>query len=494
MSWHISVLPVCALSLPTLIICLLCRRRITARECLAHPWISDVTLTQPIRSHYESSTSVDSSISLSMDNMVSSAETSPISSATSSFAAGQSSYDTNYSAPLEECLAVEDRKDSGIGHRVSLSTSLTQGLSAALISSVQMPSDDTRPQSRGNSSDWLGQQREVSPSPSPSPAWAEHPGRSASIDSTASGSGTAGDETAPVKRLPADSQHNNDASTPLVELADMPPSSSGRRASTEAESTRESQPQLCASPQLPASESRPVVLGKKDVSPEVNKSDEVMRLLREGLSLTDGSSGRSSPNQSNTSSCLSIEHRWLYTDSCGRTVSASKSVPSTLPEPGMSPAWDMPSARSSLAVTQQGMSEVMRLLTVGVPLTEGEEDTEAEQGPCPNKGGSGQADKPAESDVLRRLRVCTPPGSPRWQQRSTSSGTVSPQREASPHRRRTSKPRPDSFVLPVEVQEAILKGDLDLAKIEETPEGHPSPEKGKTHKVFATKRRQTAWN
>ena len=492
----------------------LCRRRITARECLAHPWMNDVTFTQPIRSHYQSSTSVDSSISLSMDNMVSSTETSPISSATSSFAAGQSSYDTNYPVPLEECTTMEEGKDSGIGHRVSpsqLSSSLTQGLSDALVLSVRRKtsSDDTQPQSRSNSSDWLSHQRELSSSPS----WGEQSGRSPSIDSTASGNGTTSDETALVKRVSASSRQDDNTVIPAVALGDTPPSSRGGKASAEAQSTSDSlsQTQLCDTPQLPSAESRPVVRGEKEVSPEVNKADEVLRLLHEGLSLTKAGSEGSMPNMTNASSCPSIEHRQLYTGSSGRSLtassgrnltassgrslSASKSVPSTSPRPGLSPARDMSSARSSSAGTQHEMLDVMRLLTVGVPLTEGKERTDAEQEQWANRGGSRQADKPAESDLLKLLRVGITPESPLWHQKDMSSGSVSPQLGASPQRRRTSKPRPDSFILPVEVQEAILKGELDLAMIEEAAEGkHPSPEKGKSLGALATQRHRTAWN
>lgn len=459
--------------------------------------MSDVTFTQPIRSHYESSTSVDSSISLSMDNMVSSTETSPISSATSSFAAGQSSYDTSYPVPLE-CTAMGERKDSGIGHRVSpsqLSSSLTQGLSDALGLSVQRKtsSNDTQPQLRSDSSDWLGQQRELSSSPS----WGEQSRRSPSMDSTASGNGLTNNETAPVKRVSASSQQDNDTLIPTEASGDMLPSSHGGRASAEVESTRDSlsQTQLCNTPQLPSADCRPVVRGEKEVSPEVNKADEVMRLLREGLSLTKGGSEGSMPNMANASSCPSIEHRQLYTGSSGRSLSASKSVPSTSPQPSLSPARDVSSARSSSAGAQQEMSDVMRFLTVGVPLTEGEEGTDAEQEQWANRGGSRQADKAAESDVLKLLRVGITPESPLWHQKSMSSGSVSPQPGASPQRRRTSKPRPDSFILPVEVQEAILKGELDLIMIEEAAEGeHPSPKKSKSLGALATKRHRTAWN
>ena len=460
---------------------LLCRRRITARECLAHAWMSDVTFTQPIRSHYESSTSVDSSISLSMDNMVSSAETSPISSATSSFAAGQSSFDANYSMPLDECMAVGDGKDSGIGHRASplqLGSSLAQGLSNALISSVQWDtlSDDTRPQSRGNSSDWLGQRPEVSPSPSLS--WAERSGRTTSMGSSASG--IACDETTPVKRVAVSSLQSSHASTPPVEVGEVPPNDHRGKSSTEVESVR--QPQLYATAQLPSDES---TRRKKEVSPEVNKADEVMRLLRDGLSLTNGGSGSSSPNLVSTSSCVSIEHRRLYTDSGRRSITASRSAPLTSPLPGLSPARQVTSTRSSSAGAHQGMSEVMQLLTVGVPLTEGEEGSETEPALWATRGDSRRGDKLADRGISSPLRVNSTPEPSQLHQKGVSSETVSQRPGASPQRRRTSKPRPDSFIIPVEVQEAILKGDLDLAAIEEATERHPSPE---------TKHRRAAWN
>lgn len=460
---------------------LLCRRRITARECLAHSWMSDVTFTQPIRSHYESSTSVDSSISLSMDNMVASAETSPISSATSSFAAGQSSSDANYSMPLEECMAVGDGKDSGIGQRASplqLSSSLTQGLSTALISSVQWntSSDDTRPQSRGNSSDWLGQRPEASPSPSVS--WAERSERTTSM-----GSGIVCDETTPVKRGAVSSLHTSRTSATLpVEVGDMLPNDHRGKLSTEMESVRHSQ--VYATAQLPSDES---TRGKKEVSPEVNKADEVMRLLRDGLSLTNGGSGSSSPNLVGTSSCLSIEHRRLCTDSGRRSVTASRSVPLTSSLPGLSPGRHVTSTRSSSAGAQQGMSEVIQLLTAGVPLTEGEVGSETEPTLRTNRGDSRSADKPADRDI-------TTPEPSQMHQKGVSSGMISQRPGASSQRRHTSKPRPDSFILPVEVQEAILKGDLDLAVVEEVTERHPSPEKGRTCDALATKHRQAAWN
>ena len=388
-------------------------------------------------------------------------------------------------------MAVGDGKDSGIGHRASplqLGSSLAQGLSNALVSSVQWDtsSDDTRPQSRGNSSDWLGQRPEVSPSPSLS--WAERSGRTTSMGGSASG--IACDETTPVKRVAVSSLQNSHTSSPPVEVGGAPPSDHRGKLPTEVGSVR--QPQLYATAQLPSDES---TRGKKEVSPEVNKADEVMRLLRDGLSLTDGGGGSSSPNLVSTSSCLSIEHRRLYTGSGRRSITASKSVPLTSPLPGLSPARQVTSARSSSAGADQGMSEVMQLLTVGVPLTEGEEGSETEPALCAARGDSRRADRLlAERDFPSPLRVNVTPEPAPLHQKGVSSETVSQHPGASPQRRRTSKPRPDSFILPVEVQEAILKGDLDLAVIEEATESHPSPEKGRTGDALASKHRRAAWN
>ena len=288
-------------------------------------------------------------------------------------------------------------------------------------------------------------------------------------------------------------------STPVVEMGDRLPSSHRERVSTEEESTGDSlsQSQAEDTPQAgKATESRPAARREKEVSPEVNKADEVMLLLRDGMSFSNGSKG-SRTSVTNVSSSSRIEHRRLYTSSSVGTFTGQRSVPSASLQASLSPLRDAFLSRSSPAGQQQEMSEVMRLLTEGVPLTDGEKGVEREKATLTNRGESRNAEKPVETNVLPRLRGGVTPESFLRQQKSDSSVSVLARPKLSPQRRRIGKQsRPDSFILPLEVQEAILKGDLELAKIEETEEGGcPSTKtQSKDPGTVTTKQHRTAWN
>ena len=92
----------------------------------------EMEVSRPIKTHHESTMSVDSSISLSMDNVLS-ADNSPISSCTSSFAAGgQSSYDSSY--PDERDIPEEGIKSSSYPEKLEMSS---------LLESITLPLDKT---------------------------------------------------------------------------------------------------------------------------------------------------------------------------------------------------------------------------------------------------------------------------------------------------------------------------------------------------------------
>ena len=365
------------------------RDRISAKDCLSHPWMAAQDLSRPLHSHYESSTSVDSSISLSMDNVLSSCETSPLSSTASSFAAGgRGSYEatvtdeekgsecdqlTVYSSEVfKASLQVELHKK--LGQQVSESSTSTEDCVSHSLSSTLSAEPTKESQNSGSTSNYSKDVESLKTSRS-------DPGRSDK-------EGTSLSPLVPGTGESIDSEVSSSSQNTLT-----------RHSNKENHLHR-----------------------TKKISPEVTEKGDILQLLKNGMSLIDGSESKDWGNslrtvsrpphsdvpggQSCTNSSREI-HKSPYPPTTGRTVICDN---------------DMAGRKE----------DFMKLLTEGVSLSfntsNNSDHTPLEHSPSP------------------KLRE-----------------------ETSNKQKKPVARRPDSFILPVEVQEAILKGDIEPVTIWEEP-------------------------
>lgn len=388
------------------------RDRITAKECLSHPWMTSAELSRPLPSHYESSTSVDSSISLSMDNVLSSCETSPISSTTSSFAAGGHG--------SCEVAVTDEEKSTDCEQQVTYSS---ENFRASLQKSLHGKLGPQSPDSPATTHQVCNSTRsQLSPEL-----------QSGSKQETSLSSGT------------DHSRHQETSETLLsvrpegcVELSPVPSLSpingtdslleesfsqdTLTRQTRREEVTCDREERLSGQGEQPL-RGRECTRSTKKVSPEIREEGNILQLLRNGMSLIDDSN---SADWGNSPSKISKQPSTVKGQvRTGKIPTSNHSTTTTT----FSSAVPTTSVQNSVVNASENTTDTVKFLTVGMPLSN---STSNELEPAPFRESSPQ-----------------------------------PSTKGRNHEKKPLKWRPDSFILPLEVQEAILKGNIEPQTIYE---------------------------